>query len=257
MLLMPLAVAECFIWATRRKSRIDLAALALATVIAVSIYSPGTLWFMCISMFFVKKQFFAFISQISAITRILSIIIILAVLAPLVRSIVLDWTIIKSLLLIPTSFTSIYGILKAFVWSGLAFVWHTRTHLAMSIGRWPMLNAVQSVLLIFGVFAMMTQALAVGYMLVIFIGFCLLMAAINHNSSLVIIALPILSMFIAAGLRYLYIEWKTIFPRNPLPRMLAVSLMVMLVAMQVFFSIRYTLVAWPHTPETQHLYVLK
>jgi hypothetical protein len=160
-------------------------------------------------------------------------------------------------MLIPVAFAGILGIIKAFAWSALALVWRTHRHLDISIGRWPMLNAVQSVLLIFGAFAMFTQAMAVGYMLTIFALLCIIVAAINNNASLTIMALPILSMFVAAGLRYLYMEWRNIFPRNPLPRTLAISLMVALVAMQLFFSVRYSLVAWPHTPETLRLYVLK
>jgi hypothetical protein len=127
-----------------------------------------------------------------------------------------------------------------------------------------MLGVVQSILLIFGAVAMFTQALAVGYMLLIFIVLCIFAAAINSPAvigngylPIIFMALPAISMFVAAGLRYLYIEWRTIFPRNPLPRALAICLMVVLVSMQVFFGMRYALVAWPHTTDTLRLYMLK
>jgi len=262
MMMMPLAIAACYIWAIKRKNHINLAAFMLAVVVAIGIYSPGTLIFMMVAAYFARKQLLAFAMRISLLIRILCVLIVLSVLTPLIRAIALDWAIIKPLFLVPAIFTSVYSFIKAFAWSSLAIVWRTRNHLDMSIGRWPMLNAVQSVLLIFGVIAMSTQALAVGCMLMIFIILCIFTAAINSvtfigSEPLVFMALPALSMFIAAGLRYLYIEWKSIFPRNPLPRTLAVSLMVVLVAMQIFFGIRYALVAWPHTADTLSLYVLK
>jgi hypothetical protein len=264
MLLMPLAIAASYTWAIKRKCRVDLAAIALAVVVSIGIYTPGTLWFIIVATYFARKQLKAFITRINTLTLVLCLLTILVILTPLTRAIVLDWEVIKPLLLIPTTFIGVYGFIKAFAWSSLAIVWRTRNHLDMSIGRWPMLNTVQAVLLIFGVIAMSTQALGVGCMLMIFIILSIFAGAINsgmviNNGSapLVFMALPALSMFVAAGLRYLYIEWKSIFPRNPLPKTLAISLMVVLVAMQIFFGIRYALVAWPHTADTLSLYVLK
>jgi hypothetical protein len=257
MLLMPLAIAACFVWAIKCKNHVNLAAIILAATVAIGFYTPGTLWFLIVSTYFARKQLLAFMTRVGPIARVLCAIIFLCILAPLVRAVILDWTVIKPLLLIPATFAGVFGIAKAFAWSSLALVWRTQRHLDISIGRWPMLNVVQSVLLIFGVFAMFAQALSVGCMLAIFAGLCLFAAAINNNLSLAITVLPVLSIFVAAGLRYLYIEWRTIFPRNPLPRALAISLMVALATMQLFFSVRYALVAWPHTPDTLRLYVLK
>lgn len=264
MLLMPLAVAACYVWAVKNKNHVKMATIALAAVVSVSIYVPGTLWFIAAAIYFTRKQLKAFIARNNTSTRILCSIIILAILAPLIRASVLNWEIIKPLLLIPATFIGIYGFMKAFAWSSLAIVWRTRSHTDVSVGRWPMLGVVQSILLIFGAVAMFTQALAVGYMLLIFIVICIFAAAINSPAvisngylPIIFMALPAISMFVAAGLRYLYIEWRTIFPRNPLPRVLAICLMVVLVSMQVFFGMRYALVAWPHTTDTLRLYMLK
>lgn len=264
MLLMPLAVAACFTWAIKQKSHMELVAIALIAMVSVAIYVPGSLWFIIISSYFVRKILVAFISKTNISTRIVCSAIALLILAPLIRAIPLDWEIIKTLLLVPASFIGIYGLAKAFVWSGLAVVWRTRSHLDISVSRWPMLGVVQAVLMIFGAVAMFSQALTVGTMLLVFIAICIFVAAMNStvlvgNGSLpfVFMALPALSMFVSAGLRYLYIEWKTIFPRNPLPKTIAVIIMATLVAMQVFFGIRYALVAWPHTADTLRLYMVK
>lgn len=82
-------------------------------------------------------------------------------------------------------------------------------------------------------------------------------AGLNQDLVFLTLALPGIGLIIAAGLRYLYIQWRQIFPRNPIPRALALTLMTLLVALNVFLGIRYSLIAWPHTLDTRHTYVLK
>lgn len=264
MLLTPVAIAACYTWAIKHKEKVNLASIALATAVSLGLYSPGMLWFIAVAIYFTRKQLKVLITRASTSALLFSLLAILVITTPLIRAAVLDWEIIKPLLLIPSTFIGVYGFIKALAWSTLAIFWRTRSHVDVSIGQWPMLGVVQSVLLVFGSVAMFTQALAVGYMLLVFIVVCVLAAAINSPSiignnalPLVFMALPVLSMFVTAGLRYLYIEWKTIFPRNPLPRALAISLMIALVTLQLSFGIRYALVAWPHTTDTLSLYVLK
>jgi hypothetical protein len=71
------------------------------------------------------------------------------------------------------------------------------------------------------------------------------------------LCLPALAILSAAGLRYLYIEWRSIFPRNPLPLSFALVIISLLVGLQVAYGLRYSLVAWPHLAATKQLYVLK
>jgi succinate dehydrogenase/fumarate reductase cytochrome b subunit len=59
------------------------------------------------------------------------------------------------------------------------------------------------------------------------------------------------------GLRYLFIEWRRVFPRNPMAKYFAIALMFGLILIHVFFGIRYSLLAWPSSADTRQTYMLK
>ena len=87
--------------------------------------------------------------------------------------------------------------------------------------------------------------------------FGIVAAALNRNLLLLIYVLPAVAVAVAAGLRYLYMEWKSIFPKNPIPKYLAVALITGLVGMHIAYGLRYSLLAWPNTAATKSTYVLK
>lgn len=61
----------------------------------------------------------------------------------------------------------------------------------------------------------------------------------------------------AAGLRYLYIEWRHVFPLNPFAHSMALGLISLVVAASLLYGARYSLTAWPHSAEAKSSYVLK
>ena len=85
----------------------------------------------------------------------------------------------------------------------------------------------------------------------------MLLAGFNNNLVYISLGLPALGLIIVGGLHYLYREWSAIFPHNPFARVLATGLIIMLVGINFIFGLRYSLLAWPHSPETKSTYVLK
>jgi hypothetical protein len=93
--------------------------------------------------------------------------------------------------------------------------------------------------------------------LVLLLVFSIAAAGINQDLKFLTLGLPAVGLIVAAGLRYLYIEWRSVFPRNPLPRALALVLMSTVVGLHVWLGLRYSLIAWPHTVDTRQTYVIK
>lgn len=147
--------------------------------------------------------------------------------------------------------------MKSIGWSALALVWRVRTHNPLIIGRLPLLDIIQIALIVFGTYAMWTKARREMASLLTLIVVAIIFAGFNSNFLLLTLCLPALTTLIGAGLRYLYIEWRSVFPRNPLPLSFALILMACLVGLQVLYGLKYSLVVWPHTPSTKQLYVLK
>jgi hypothetical protein len=130
-------------------------------------------------------------------------------------------------------------------------------HSTFILGRLSILSIVQTALLVFGVYALWKAAKPKLLVLLAAAGFAVIAAGVYDQLSVLALGLPAAAVIICAGLRYLYIEWRSVFPRNPLARTLAYSLLWALVAVQVLFGIRYSVLAWPNTVATKHVYVLK
>lgn len=257
MLLMPLTIAACFVWSWRSKNHTNIATVLLAAIIAMALYTPGAIWFVLLAGILSSGRLKTILKKNKFSSKIFAIALFLLLITPLVRAILLDPAIAKTLLLLPGHFGGVIDQLKSLGWSFLAILWHTRDHQILNIARWPLLSGPQLVLLVFGLFAMITQAKKETYMLITFVLVVVLAAAINMNSVFLVMALPALIMLAAAGLRYLFVEWRTIFPHNPIPKTLAITLMVVLVAFQFVFGAHYTLSAWAHSPSIQNAYHVK
>jgi len=125
------------------------------------------------------------------------------------------------------------------------------------VGEIPLLSIVQIACLVFGIFAMWRAVRSKTIALSAAVVFAVVAAGINKDITLLALALPSIGIFTSAGLRYLYIEWRSVFPFNPVAKTMALTLMAVVVATHVLYGVRYSLVAWPNTETTKQAYVLK
>ncbi len=254
-LLAPIAVLASYYWLVRSKSRSAWLALLLSS--GLVIYLPGGLLLILLGAVFARKNLKQATQDLGLQVKILGTLIVLIILAPLVYGGIRNPSALKPLLLIPTDWPSIVVWLKSIVWDILALFWRTPVHADFIIGRLPMFNGAQIALALFGGFALLKLARSKLYLLLGMVVFGVLSAGINRNLALLTFVLPVISLSVAAGLRYLYMQWRSVFPKNPLPKYLALALLASLAAIHVFYGLRYSLVAWPNTSATRSAYVLK
>ena len=258
LLLSPIAILSAYTWLNNAKpSRRGLAWLVLAVVCALALYVPGLIWLEIAASLVARKELAFIIKGLRRPIFIGGLVLGLIFLIPLILAVGHYPSILKSLILWPSHWSGAMIALKAFVWSVLALVWRTPYHIDIIIGRLPVLDISQIVLVVFGAYALWAKARHQLYVLAGVIGLGLISAGLNQNLLLITLGLPALLVVDAAGLRFLYVEWRSVFPHNPIPRFLAVLLMVVLVTLHVALGIRYSLVAWPHTMAVHHTYVLK
>lgn len=256
MSLAPLGPIASYLWLTRSRHK-NIAWLLLFLTIGLSTYTPGAVWLLVFGLALVLKRLLKFVNSVNPVTIITATFILICVLLPLGRSIFNDPSISKTLLLIPDNLPAWVEALKFIVWSILSLVWQTPEHMALNIGRLPLLNVPQIVLLLFGIYAMLSRARPQLYALLVISGLAILIVGLNQNIVLLLLVLPVMGLLIAAGLRYLYVEWLGVFPRNPIPKTLALLLMAVLVVFNIAYGVRYSLVAWPRTVDTRQTYMLK
>jgi hypothetical protein len=114
------------------------------------------------------------------------------------------------------------------------------------LGRTPILDIFGIITALTGLYFYITHIRATRTRLLIvslIVGAVLI--ALGGSVSLSII-IPIIYIFIAAGVAYLLSKWLSVFPENPIARSLGYILISLAVAASVVYNLRDYFVAWPH-----------
>ncbi len=256
MILSPLLVIASYFW-LRRSDRKNLAFVALIASCATCLYVPVGVIFILAAMIISWRTLREEIREVDRGILLLGSGLGLLLVLPLIRASILYPSFMKDLVALPASWHGIREALTSVGWSILGIFWHTRNHGDLIISRLPLLNVTQVVLGLFGAYAMLRHARREFYWLAAILILGVLSSGISGNQNFLILSLVSFAIYICAGFRYLYIEWRAVFPLNPLPRALAIFLMSALVAVNVAYGVRYSLIAWPKTEATRAAYVLK
>jgi 4-amino-4-deoxy-L-arabinose transferase-like glycosyltransferase len=257
MLLAPLAIMAIFATLQRAKKNQSFYFYCLVICCAVFLYVPGMVWWLIGTVIICRKKIFNLLEMVPMMHIIIAALIAFILLVPLAVALVNDWTIIKSLALIPSHMAAPLDLLKNIAWMGNALFIKAPYTDNLILGRLAMLNIIQVAFLLFGSFALWTVAKTKLLALLGAILLAILLAGINNQLNYLLLGLGSAWVIIGAGLRYLYIEWRSVFPRNPLARYLAITLMSLVVIVNLLFGMRYSLIAWPHTIVTKNSNVIK
>ncbi len=141
-------------------------------------------------------------------------------------------------------------------------------HLASSIGfrgYWPadiwlygapLLNAVEVVLFVLGLYLLIRKPHNRASVFVLG-GLVLSTLIIVIGSAPYATLVPFLYLTIAGGVYYLLDQWLSVFPRNPVARMVGVGLVGVVACFSVLYHIHAYFTAWPKAPETRQTFVVK
>jgi hypothetical protein len=257
MFFMPIVLLWLFWLIVKKNQNTSWLWLILVAAGGLSLYTPGMLWWLVGAYFISRQQLSEATSEVSIKTSILGLFILMISVLPLVASIVQHPNNVKVILALPQQLAMPVDIGKHIGWMGLSLFAKTGSDNLLAIGRLPVLNILILALMVFGGYALRKVDLAktIGLALSILLG--VLLAGINNNLAFLALGLPAAAILATAGLRYLYIEWRTIFPRNPLAKNFALTLLALVTLTQVYYGLHYSLVAWPNSQAVKHAYVLK
>lgn len=231
--------------------------IILCLAVVIGLYTPGIIWLGLAAALLLRSVITAHLKRISRTYLIGGLLVGLLLLVPLVQALVAEPSRLKQLFLIPANWPGIAEPAKSIGWSLSALVWRLRAPIDISIDRLAIFNILQVVLALFGIYALGGRAKKLTYSLAGILLFAVLAAGLNHNPYLLSLGLLAVAVFMSAGLRFLYIEWRRIFPLNPFAKALALGLILVVVATHLLFALRFNLVAWPHTEAIKSSYVLK
>lgn len=226
----------------------------LAISAGISIYHPGLIWLLILLLILDRKAIMSAIKRLGLFSRFASVLTILASTAPLVYRFIVNPSFIKTFLALPQHWPNVIAILKNFIWGWLSLVWRAPYHVEWIIGRLSFFSVIEVALVVMGIFAMLRHARSKALAIVVFCGLGILVEAINGNLTFVVAVIPAILIFTAAGIRFLYYEWNSVFPFNPVPRSVANFAILAVLFVQILWGVRYALIAWPLSPATTHAY---
>lgn len=252
----PLLLMAFYHWhnKTEKKPR---AWIILLIVAGLAIYTPGMIWWIAGAAALCRKKLLASLDTLSRGVLAAGFIILIIILVPAGLAAVRDWHLLTALAAFPGHWPAPIHLLKNLGWMILSLFVKTPYHYPLFIGRLPLLDLIELALLVFGGYAIWSASRPKATAFGLSVALAVVLAAINGSIDFLLLGLPALGILMAAGLRYLYIEWRSVFPRNPIPKTLALALMVALVGVQLIYGLSYSLVAWPQSPATKSVYVLK
>lgn len=254
LIMWPLVVGTLFLILQKATGHKSILLYLFGLSVAISLYVPGAVLIILLSALLGYKTLGKAVSGVSKWNIAGAIFSLFIVVAPLIKQVVENPVFLKTILAIPEQWPSVLGVFKSIVWGVLALVWRSPYHSDWQLGRLPTLDIIQVVLVLFGIYAMYTLAKPKARLLLAVFALGLVVQALNQNLSLALLLLPSLLILMAAGLRYLYFEWKSVFPHNPIPRFIAVIFIGLIAGTHILYGVRYTLEAWPSSRITQAVY---
>lgn len=257
MLLTPIAAILCYYWFSRGQGRLKFRWLFFCICMALTLYIPGLVWILLAGAIINRRSLLTVLSRLNLLWQTTGLLLFAGLLAPLAWAFVSAPSLVRSWLLIPAALPGAGTLAKEAGWATSSLILRTPGHIEWLVGRLPILTVMTTALIVFGIYAMSQQARQKLYVIACMVGFGWLAATLNDSLVYLTLCLGPLLILAAAGLRFLFLQWQSVFPLNPLPRYLAYGLIVAVAVVQGIYGLRTVLYAWPNTPETQATFVLK
>lgn len=255
MLLVGLLPLAWFVASKQSKSWLIFNAVFLV-LCAAAIYSPGVIWPVLLAGIFWRRNVVAVLGRVPRPRLILSAGLFVVLIAPLLFSLA-DINFLRQWLLFPQYMPQAVEVLKNVGWAPMSFVFRTSAGSQFLVGTSAIFGLTQIVFMVLGIIAMVRQAAREAIWLSAFASLGIILYVVNGVVTTLLLSLPPLIIFAAAGMRYLYTEWKIVFPKNPIPHFVAVLLLSLVCFQQLAYGVHYAYKAWPHSVQTKKLYVLK
>jgi hypothetical protein len=240
----------CGTW-LRRKN--DIAKIPIASVlVAALLYLPGMCLFVFVGVIALRKRLKKAWQLNPAYIKLATLGLFSVSIAPLVYSFyqnpkqIVGWVGLPELssLNLTLFADNLWNLFDALLWSGLedASIWLVGT---------PLLDVFSIAVLILGIYSYqfgyhpLRKRVLFGFTFI-----AILLAALGGPVSITLLV-PILYIFMAAGIALLLQQWFTVFPKNPLARSVSLILVSLAIAISCLYQTQRYFIAWPSSPATK------
>lgn len=223
-------------------------ALLLLGSYIVLLYVPGMIWLLTVLAVWQKRRIKEAVKNMPLAGMIVTGLGLLMGIVPLIVAIVQDQHFVWQLLAVPTSLAHAAEI-PAYFLSGVRELFFLReTNHLLGIAQLPYINIATSMLVVLGlVKTYRKRTLDRSKALFALSAVGLTLHAISRGEFSLVFMLPLIYVYAAAGLVFLFRRWLTVFPRNPLAEKVGLLCLVLVIVSISTYELTRYFVAWPHS----------
>jgi len=241
----------------RQTKRNSLVIVVGGILAAFLIYIPGLVWLVILGGWWQRKALLKHYKH-HTLSGLVVIATTTALLVPLIYGLALHPRLIRGLFGVQT-----FGIPKPLaivqhIWN-IPFQLFIRANYNPTVwlGRLPLLDIFAVVMLVLGAYAyyFLRQLDRARVLLGIIVVSLVLLGL--HGGVNPLILMPFLYILVTAGIALLLQQWFTVFPLNPLARLLGTLLISITVILAVFYHVNHYFIAWPNNPATKQAFDIR
>lgn len=249
-----LFLAAAVLW-FRQTRRVRLAPVGVLVLLAFALYIPGAVWFMVLLAIWFWRDVPRYFKDMKRWAIGAGALGAILVCAPLVYAFVHDGHLLTAWLLLPsaydlnTSLTALRDIPAAF------FYRSTPASSAYGLGSLPLLDAFSGTMLLIGLYAYrksLKLERTVIYSCAAIVS--IVLTTLSANQLYLFMLLPFTYLLAGNGMAYLMEEWRGVFPRNPLARIVGTTILSIAVLSACLYHMNRFYVAWQNNPSVKQIY---
>lgn len=254
LLLVPLVVGG--VWLHAKKHLLSASLITVSTAVYL-LYVPAMAWLVIPVLVWQRKVLGGRIKLLAWWWQALLVIVIGIGLTPLAIGLVKHPDLVLGWLGLPDSVPTVVRLMNNLAQVPLGIFVRQESNPVTGVGRLPLLDVITSVFVILGLYAYIFRTRLDRTRLLLGVGlFSVIFIALNGLVS-VSILLPFVYILATAGMTLLLQKWFTVFPKNPLPRGLAVIIILACVFTANIYHLNRYFVAWAKSPETKSAFVIQ
>lgn len=247
-----LALLSLVMWYRRSKNLRVPIGFGIVAISALLLYVPGMVWFELLGIVSLRRTIKSQLSKANTINLAGMVAVLLACIAPLLYASTRHPKVLLQITGLPQSMRQLSHFGHNLWITLISITARSYGSPLLWVGHAPLLSTVEVVIGLLGAYYVYRRThrrvflfgyAALGLVLVAF-----------GNGVTVACLVPILYLFIAIGLDYLFEQWATVFPRNPVARITGVGIVSIMLAFSVLYQLRAYYVAWPHAPATRQIF---
>lgn len=226
-------------------------------LLGIVAFIPGMIWLILLSLLLLKDELSIAWQHLSKLTGKIIFTIVTTAWIPLVTFSIIEYGGLQKFIGLPQDFAGYWLTIKQFLAVPVHLFIRGPQYPELWLGKAPVFDIFVLILIGIGLYFYITHKDAgrSKMLLYLLIGSILLVGL----GGAVSLSAPIAILFLisATGITFLLKEWLSMFPINPIARLLGIGLVVVAVAISATYGLRSYFVAWPNNTVTKQTFVYK